>query len=155
MIDPSLRDALLKQDGGRSVDAELGVLNHLVNAEERRGRRLVFWTLAAGALWVVMALAFVLSGTFERAPERRAGAVPAPVPTFSGPKMLVSEVAGMVLTLAGILCLPAVVMVPLIIVFLSRRSARMSQIRAGLTSIEAQLKLLTQTTKAPPTGPPS
>jgi hypothetical protein len=40
-------------------------------------------------------------------------------------------------------------------VFLGRRSASISQIRAGLASIEAQLKLLSQTTKAAPGGPPS
>jgi hypothetical protein len=155
MTDPSLRDALLRQDGGRSVDAELDMLNGLVKAEARRGQRLAFWTLAVWVLWVAMALAFALSGSLEKAPEPPAGAVAASIPTFPGPQMLVSGVVGVLLVFVGFLCLPAVVMVPLIIVFLARRSASISQIRAGLASIEAQLKLLSQTTKAPPAGPPS
>jgi hypothetical protein len=155
MTDPSLRDALLSQDGSRSVNAELDVLNRLVKAEARRGRRLAFWTLAVWVLWVAMALAFALRGTSEKAPELPAGAVPAQMPTFPGPQMFVTGIVGVLLVLVGFLCLPAVVMVPLIIVFLARRSVSISQIRAGLASIEAQLKLLSQTTKAPPAGPPS
>jgi len=152
MIDRSFRDALLRQDGGMSVDAELDVLNGLVKAEGRRGRRLAFWILAVWVLWAAMALAFALSGTSEKVPERPAGAVPAPVPTFSGPQLLVSGIVGVLLVLVGFLCLPAVVMVPLIIMFLSRRSASISQIRAGLASIDAQLKLILSQ-KTPSTGP--
>jgi hypothetical protein len=155
MTDPSLRDALLTQDGRRSVDAELDVLNGLVKAEARRGRRLALWTLAVWVLWVAVALAYALSGTLEKVPELPAGAVAASIPTFPGPQMLVSGVVGVLLVFVGFLCLPAVVMVPLIIVFLARRSASISQIRTGLASIEAQLKLLSQTSKAPPAGPPS
>jgi hypothetical protein len=155
MTDPSLRDALLSQDGSRSVNAELDVLNRLVKAEARRGRRLAFWTLAVWVLWVAMALAFALRGTLQKVPELPAGAVPAQMPTSPGPQMLVTGIVGVLLVLVGFLCLPAVVMVPLIIVFLARRSVSISQIRAGLASIEAQLKLLSQTTKAPPAGPPS
>lgn len=63
MTDPSLRDALLCQDGARSVDAEPDVLNGLVQAPAQRGRRLAFWTLAVWVLWVAKAVAFALSGT--------------------------------------------------------------------------------------------
>jgi hypothetical protein len=155
MNDQSLRDALLSQDGGRSVDAELDVLNGLVQAEARRGRRLAICTLAVWVLWVAMALAFALSGTLEKAPELPAGAVPASVPTFPGPQMFVTGIFGVLLVLVGLLCLPAVVMVPLIFVFLARRSVSIGQIRVGLASIEAQLKLSSQATKVPPPGPPT
>jgi hypothetical protein len=75
--------------------------------------------------------------------------------TFPGPQMFVSGIVGVFLVLVGFLCLPAVVMIPLIIALLARRSASISQIRSGLASIETQLKLLNQTTKAPPAGPPN
>ncbi len=72
-----------------------------------------------------------------------------------GPQMFVTGIVGVVLVLVAFLCLPAVVMVPLLIVFLARRSISISQIRAGLASTKAQIKLLSQTTKAPPGGPPT
>ncbi len=48
--------------------------------------------------------------------------------------------------------LPFVGVVLLVIMIASRRSATMSQIRASLASIDAQLKLI-QSQKTPPTGP--
>jgi hypothetical protein len=155
MNDPSLRDALLKEDSGLPVATKLDVLHGLVKAEERRGRRLALWTVSVWVLWAAMALAFALSGTTQRAPERPAGAVPAPGPVLSGPQMSVSGVVGVLLVLVGFLCLPAVVMVPWIVMYLSRRSASISQIRAGLASIEAQLKLSARTAKPPHTDHPS
>jgi len=140
MIDRSFRDALLRQDGGMSVDAELDVLNGLVKAEGRRGRRLAFWILAVWVLWAAMALAFALSGTSEKVPERPAGAVPAPVPTFSGPQLLVSGIVGVLLVLVGFLCLPAVVNVGLIYIVVTAV--------AGLCFLGYSLALVRQPTPA-------
>lgn len=153
MTDPSLRDALLGQDGGLSVEAELDVLNGLVEAEARRGRRLAFWTVSVWAVWAAMALAPLLFRTTEKAPEAPAN-LPLAGPSVAGPQLFVSGVVGVVLVAVGFLCLPAVCIVPLFLWFAGRRSASMSRIRTSLASIEAQLKLLTQTTKTPPAGPP-
>jgi hypothetical protein len=155
MNDSSLRDSLLRHDARKTVDAELDKLKGLVKAEGRRRRWLALGIIAVWSLWSAMALAFVLSGTTEKAPELLAGAPRASMPTVAGPQMLVSGVIGTLLVVVGLLCLPAVVMVPLIIILLSRRSASMSQIRAGLASIEAQFKLLTHTGEAPAAGPSS
>jgi hypothetical protein len=50
MIDPSFRDALLKQNGEKPVEAHLTVLDDLVKADRRYVRRLTIWTIVG---WVV------------------------------------------------------------------------------------------------------
>ena len=58
------------------------------------------------------------------------------------------------LMVLGFLCLPAVVMLPWLLMFLFRHSASMGQVRASLASIESPLNLLTQIGKSPPADPP-
>jgi hypothetical protein len=156
MTDPSLREALLRQDRGTPVGAEIEILHGLVSAEERRARRLIFGTIAVWGLWAAMTVTLVAVSFFTavKVPERPAGAVPPPVPTVAGPQMLVSGVGAFLLMLLGFLCLPAVVMLPWVLIFLARRSASMGRVRASLASIESQLNLLTQTTRTPPTDRP-
>jgi len=157
MTDPSLREALLKHEGGTSVGTEIDVLQGLVTAEERRTRRLIVGTIAVCGLWAAMefVLVVVSFATAVKAPELPAGAVPLPQPTVGGPQMLVSGVAGFLLVLVAFLCLPAVVMIPLLLLYLRRRFASMRQLRTSLAAIDAQLKLMAQTTQSPPIDPPS
>ena len=54
MIDPSFRDALLKQNGETSVEAQLTILDELVKADRRYVRRLTIWTIVGWAVCVVI-----------------------------------------------------------------------------------------------------
>jgi hypothetical protein len=157
MTDPSLREALLRQDPGSSIGTEIETLHGLVATDDRRARRLIIGTIAVWGLWTAMIITIVLYGFFTavKAPQLPAGAVPAPVPMSPGPQMVVSGIGAFLLMLLGFLCLPAVVMLPWLLMFLGRRSAGMGQVRTSLASIEAQLNLLSRTTGTAPTGPPS
>jgi hypothetical protein len=77
-----------------------------------------------------MIIAIVLYGFFTavKAPQLPAGAVPAPVPMSPGPQMVVSGIGAFLLMLLGFLCLPAVVMLPWLLMFLGRRSALIGSI---------------------------
>ena len=55
----------------------------------------------------------------------------------------------------GYWCLPAVAMLPWLLMFLGRRSASMGQVRTSLASIEAQLNLLSRSSGTPTSDPPS
>ena len=54
MIDPSFRDALLKQHGEKPVEAQLTVLDDLVKADRRFVRRLTIWTIVGWAACVTI-----------------------------------------------------------------------------------------------------
>jgi hypothetical protein len=157
MTDPSLREALLRQDPGSSIGTQIETLRGLVAADDRRARRLIMGTIAVWGLWTAMIIAYLLYGFFTAAkvPPLPAGAIPAPVPMSPGPQMVVSGIGAFLLMLLGFLCLPAVVMLPWLLMFLGRRSAGMGQVRTSLASIEAQLNLLSRTTGTPPTDSPS
>jgi hypothetical protein len=54
MIDPSFRNALLKQNGEKPVEAQLTVLDDLMKADRRFVRRLTIWTIVGWAACVTI-----------------------------------------------------------------------------------------------------
>ncbi|HEV3163098.1 MAG TPA: hypothetical protein VGZ22_03575 [Isosphaeraceae bacterium] len=166
MSEPSLRDALLDHNGGSSVDAELAALNALLQSEERRRRRLRFWTITVWAVWLGMVIALVvgypMAAVTAPAPQKppAAGPLVGQPHAAPGPAPLagIHPVAGFVLLvgilifMAGSVSLPVVGLVLLILLLLDRRPASMSQIRTSLASIEEKLKLLALAGKTP-SGP--
>jgi hypothetical protein len=118
---------------------------------------LLLGTIAVCGLWAAMAFVFVAVAfaTAVKAPELPAGAVPLPQPTVGGPQMWVSGVAGFLVVLVAFLCLPAIVIIPSLLLFLRRRFASMGQLRTNLASIATLLKLMSQTSQAPSIDLPS
>jgi hypothetical protein len=54
MIDSSFRDALLKQNGEKPVEAQLAILDELMSAHHRYVRRLTIWPIIGWATCVVV-----------------------------------------------------------------------------------------------------
>jgi hypothetical protein len=54
MIDPSFRDALLKQNGEKPVEAQLAILDELMSTHRRYVRRLTIWPIVGWAACVVV-----------------------------------------------------------------------------------------------------
>jgi hypothetical protein len=157
LTDPSFREALLRQDKSTSVGEAVEVLQKLVAGEEQRMRRLKLGTIVVYGLWTAIAIAYLAVGFTRavKAPELPPGAVIAPLPAeVASAPILVNGPVGILLLFVGFLCLPAVVMTPLFLIFLSGRTASMGQVRSSLASIEEQLKLLAQTTQMPPPDAP-
>ena len=131
-----IRDALLTQSDTSSVEAELKMLNAIMQTEDRRSRRLTRWTLAVWIGWVVcVTLMFLwpllLTQTGPPAP-------PQPQSTF----VSAMSVALTVVILVGAIFLPVVGSVLLVLAVFSRRTANMTQLRASVAAIDAQLKAL-------------
>ena len=49
MIDPSFRDALLKQNGEKPVEVQLAILDELMSTHRRYVRRLTIWPIVGWA----------------------------------------------------------------------------------------------------------
>ena len=155
-----LRESLLKQNGSASVEAELKTLDALVQAQDRRARRLTFWTVFVWVMWVLsIAMSIVIYAAAEREAPFTAGPAtqqaaqlrdsqPAP---SQAERLIGALIAGMWAVL--IFILPIVWLVLLIMMIFARRSASVSQIRASLASLDAQLRLLAINAK-PPSNPP-
>jgi hypothetical protein len=164
-MDNPLRDALLKQNGETSVDAQLKVLEDLVTSDRRYVRRLTIATVAVWATWVTMmavglGLPMVLAATAPRPAGPPKELVTAnttttvPLPGFqqrqSSPMGVVAAIL-VVIVLAVFYALPLAGIILLVMLIAARRTATMTQIQASLLSINAVLKqLLIQ--KTPPTG---
>lgn len=161
MTHAPLRNALLNQMGGASVAAELDTLNALVNAQVRRARRLTMWTVIVWSLWFAQFALYLAVPMMSY--SRSAAPRPAPPGTMSTlaqtqpadprtamppgkeyghPPSVLGAIAGSLLLLA-FLGLPPLGIVLLVLTILSRRAASMGQVRASLTSIDAQLRVLT------------
>lgn len=165
MTVPNLRDRLLNQNGGFSVQAELSTLNDLLAEDRRRARRLAIWTAAIWAVWISMitvslGLPIVMRAVSQRPPEQSPapGApsprlAPAPTPPHGrGTPPLIGVIVGVV-DLAGLFGLPVVGVLLLVTMVVGGRRATMSQIQVCLASIDSQLKQLASQ-KTPTTGPP-
>ena len=151
MSDPAFRDALLYQNGKTGVDQELSNLRRIVDAEQRRARRLA---LGAIAIWIVWPLMLALSLGLPYIAARRGGPPPAAStqpaaqvqqPTPASPRHPTAGAAGTVVGLvlvAAFFALPLVGIVLTVMAILARRTASMSLIRSSLASIDAQLRLL-------------
>ena len=163
MIDPTFRDALLKQNGEKPVEVQLTVLDDLVNADRRYVRRLTIWTSAVWAIWVSLiavglGLPMVLSATAPRVvgPPQESAAATTPVPAQGqsnpGRAMPVVMAIFAVVVLTATFCLPIAGVILLVMMIAARRTATMSQILASLLAISAELKLIPRQT-TPSTGP--
>jgi hypothetical protein len=173
--DPNnLRDALLKQNGGpaaaaasSSVEEELRVLTDLAKAEDQRARKLMRWTIAVWSLWFLM-LSVSLALPMIYAHLRAAPPPPATAPAIVNPPATNAATStpphgsapGALIMILGPLAIALFFLLPpagvllLILMFLARRSANQTQIRASLASIDAQLRLLAAAAaqKTPPGG---
>ena len=160
MNETSMREGLLQQNGKAAVDAELGRLNQIVALEQRRVRRLRRWTIVA---WLWVLLAFVLQvlmvnlsrakpGSYDTTQPASAPAAPLAAKPESGRGNIVVNVIVLVLgavMVAGFFVIP-VGIVLLVMLILAHRTARTTEIRACLGSIDAQLRMLALGLKQPP-----
>jgi hypothetical protein len=157
MSESELREALLEQNGSTSVETELNVLNGLVEAEDRRARRLKFWTIAVWVIWLAMLV--VMFVATARVVERAhlTPTPPAPWPsTQPAPRpglMVAVGLFNVSLLLIGIAGMSLLGTVLLVLLMLSRRSASVIQLRASVTAIDAQLRQLAAAQKNPTDGP--
>jgi hypothetical protein len=156
MSELDLRDALLKLAVPPSVEAELSTLRGLVKAENSRADRLRFWTIAVWAAFLGILLALTVAAPFSivRAPALPAGAAQPAIPAAPAEPQGLSlrEGAGLFLALMLLLLLaglPMIGIVLLICLVLARRSATLSQLRASVAGIDAQLKLLATAHRSP------
>ncbi|MDB5353751.1 MAG: hypothetical protein JWN24_204 [Phycisphaerales bacterium] len=153
MSDPTLKDALLKQNGHGTIEQELARLRQTVADEKRRARRLTIWTVAVWATFIILLTLGIgvpmIAYHAAYSPNGRAATQPAtqpesPAAHTSRPQGPVALKAIISLTLiAGFFALPLAGIVLTIMMILARRTAGMNQIRASLASIDAELRLLT------------
>jgi hypothetical protein len=149
MSENPLKNELLKQNGKSPVDQEVSRLHAIIAAEERRVRRLTFWTIGVWAVWILMVslsvgIPMVLYRTAQHTPTSQpAAAAPAPVAhhTPGTATAIFATVVGIVLIVAFVgLPLAGVVLVIMLIV--TRRTASLNQVRASLGAVDAQLRML-------------
>jgi len=143
MSEPTFKSELLKQNGKAAVDEEVSRLRNIIAAEQRRVRRLAFWTIGVWAVWFLM---ISLSLGIPVIMAHSAGPQPAmtvPVANHS-PSGVAAVFAGVfaILYIAAFLGLPVAGIVLVIMLIVSRRTASLNQVRAGLASIDAQLRML-------------
>ena len=154
MTDRSFRDALLKQNGAFSMQAELSALNNLLEEDRRRARRLTMWTAAVWGVWLLLLMVSLGQPMIMRAisqqtsspaptsgaPAQRPTAAPGPAHRAGSPPVI-GVIIG-VTCLAAFLCLPVVGVLLLVMMVVGRRSVTMRQIQCSLASIDVQLKRL-------------
>jgi hypothetical protein len=136
MSTPKIREALLTQGEASPVDSELKTWNALIQADERRSRRLTRATIAVWIAWIVcVTMMFALPRILARS-----GSAPTPQP----PSVLVSTMT-LALSVAvgmGAVFLPVMGVVLLVLAVFSRRATDISQLRASVAAIDTQLKAL-------------
>jgi hypothetical protein len=163
-----LGDELVKQNGASAkVDAELGKLQQVIEAEQQRAKRLARWTkivwlLAVALLFVPAALTVLyMALAYNPAPPPVAGMpTTAPATTQAAAvqaaaakahvrqreaaegAMKAMIVTALLMSLPLSLLLMLVGIVLMVMTFVARRTAGMHEIRASLASIDAQLRLL-------------
>jgi len=148
-----MKEALLKQSGPTTVEAELVMLKGLVESEHRRARWLRFWTIAVWGTFFAVLAVLIVARPFrtERAPDVPVGVQPAipaaPVVAKASPLMSMLGVSVVTLLLLALVALPPAGIVLLILMVLAHRSASLTQLRASVAAIEAQLRLLQFTQK--------
>ena len=150
MSDETFKSELLKQNGKAAVDEEVGRLRAIIAAEQRRVRRLTFWTVGVWAVWFLMislslGVPLLAKHSLNAAPPQGATqpAVPARVADHSpsGLPGVIALIFAMV-CFAAFLGLPVAGIVLAIMLITSRRTASLNQVRASLASIDAQLRML-------------
>ena len=156
MSENAMRESLLRQNATASVEAELKMLHGLMDAENRRARRLTTWTWVVWCVWfgvvVLMFVVYPLLGRKKPAAAQQP-AVPAAqaAPRDEVPFIGVVILATVPLMLIAAVLLPPAGIILLILQILARRSATLSQLRVSVAAIDAQLKLLAAAQTSPPT----
>jgi hypothetical protein len=160
MNESEMREPLLRQNGGPSVEAELKMLRKLMDAETRRIGRLKHWTIGIWAVWLAVVVVTFGAYGFLAGPapkalpavQREAPAGQAP-PKESSPLLSAITMIVVFLLFACVAGLPIVGIIFLVILMLSPRSATVTQLRSSLAALDAQLRLLAATQRKPADGP--
>lgn len=161
MTESTVKEALLRQNGGPSLEAELNMLNTLMEAEARRARRLKRWAIAVWVVW--LAVVVLLFGGYAllrvRAPQAPApvqGEAPAgqAAPNESHSLISAVSVTVVILLFACLAGLPIIGVIFLILLLLSPRSATVMQLQTGLSALDTQLRSLAGAQKKTADGPP-
>lgn len=147
MSENTFKSELLKQNGKTAVDEEVSRLHRTIEAEQRRVRRLVWWTIGVWLIWILMisvslVVPMVLSRTNAPPPTATTLPInppPAHHPIHSGWEAALGMIVG-VLIVAGFFGLPLAGVILVIMLVLTRRTASMNQIRASLAAIDSQLR---------------
>ncbi len=147
MSENTFKNELLKQNGKSAVDEEVSRLHRTIEAEQRRVRRLVWWTIGVWIIWILMisvALVVPMVLSHENRPPGTATTMPIHPPaahhaTHSGWEAVLGTIVG-VLMLAAFFGLPLAGVILVLMLILTRRTASMNQIRASLAAIDAQLR---------------
>lgn len=150
MSEETFKSELLRQNGKSAVDEEVSRLHGIIAGEQRRVRRLAFWTIAVWAVWILMiSLSLVMPMVFyslARAnPPAHATTMPvAPPPAHhaaGGAQAAAAMIVGL-LMVGALLGLPIAGVVLAVMLIVTRRTASMNQVRASLAAIDAQLRAL-------------
>lgn len=149
MTENTFKNELLKQNGKLGVDEEISRLHKTIEAEQRRVRRLVWWTIGVWAAWVLMISVALVVPMVQAHMNRTPANVttmpvnpsPAHSPAHGAGNPLLGMILG-VLTVGAFFGLPIAGVILVLILILTRRTASMNQIRASLTAIDAQLRQL-------------
>lgn len=147
MSENTFKNELLKQNGKSAVDEEVSRLHKTIEAEQRRVRRLVWWTIGVWVIWILMisvALVVPMVLSHENRPPGTATTMPVHPPPahhaiHSGWETVLGTVVS-VLMLAAFFGLPVAGVILALMLILTRRTASMNQIRASLAAIDAQLR---------------
>ena len=164
MTQPTLKSELLKQNGHTALDQEVANLRRLVEGEQRRARRLTFWTLAVWTTWILMlvlGLGLPYVQARSNAPHHTSPTTmpvdqPSPAEFQQQSHANHTGVPGVLFAAIGVLlvvlflAMPLVGIVLTIMMILARRSASLGQIRASLASIDVQLRLALAAQQPPP-----
>lgn len=149
MSENTFKSELLKQNGKSAVDEEVSRLHRTIEAEQRRVRRLVWWTIGVWLIWILM-ISISLVVPMVQAHMNRPLANVTTMPVSSSPpvhaparggNVLLGAIMG-VLIVAAFFGLPVAGVILVLMLILTRRTASMNQIRASLAAIDAQLRQL-------------
>ncbi len=158
----AMRESLLQQNATASVEAEIERMHGLMDAENRRARRLTTWTIVVWSAWfaavVLMFVVYLLVPAFMAKPAAAAPPAAPAAPAaqqegFAGTFVTVIVMTAALVTLVSVVLLPVAGVILLILQILARRSASLSQVRISVAAIDAQLKLLAAAHPSQPTGP--
>ena len=147
MSENTFKNELLKQNGKSAVDEEISRLHKTIEAEQRRVRRLVWWTIGVWVIWILMiSIALVVPMIQSRINTPPAHSTTMSVnspavhsPAHSGGNPLPGAIVS-VLIVAAFFGLPIAGVILVLMLILTRRTASMNQIRASLAAIDAQLR---------------
>lgn len=142
----TLKSELLKQNGNSAVDGEVSRLHEIIASEERRVRRLVYWTICVWALWFLMiglaiGIPILTRTTATHIATQPVVAAPAVGHAPSGVTAILAGI-GAIFSVAAFFGLPVAGIILAVMLVATRRTASLNQVRASLAAVDAQLRLL-------------